>query len=82
MTVKNAAANVLAAVKVMHHAKNACARLNPLSEPLTLLELQQRADMIDKVIRARSKLQQLRHRAEMLEDALTRFKARRQANVA
>jgi len=56
MTVKNAAANVLAAVKVMHHAKTACAKLNPLSEPLTLLELQQRADMIDKVIRARSKL--------------------------
>lgn len=82
MTVKNAAANVLAAVNVMHHAKTACARLNPLSEPLTLLELQQRADMIDKVIRARSKLQQLRNRAAMLEDALARFKARREAKVA
>ena len=82
MTVKNAAANVLAAVNVMQHAKSACARLNPLSEPLTLLELQQRADMIDKVIRARSKLQQLRQRAAMLEDALARFKARRQAKCA
>ena len=60
----------------------ACAQLNPLSEPLTLLELQQRADMIDKVIRARSKLQQLRNRAAMLEDALVRFKARREAKVA
>ena len=66
----------------MHHAKRACAQLNPLSEPLTLLELQQRADMIDKVIRARSKLQQLRNRAAMLEDALVRFKARREAKVA
>ena len=82
MSVKNAAANVLAAVNVMHHAKRACVRLNPLSEPLTLLELQQRADMIDKVIRARSKLQQLRHRAAMLEDALARFKARREAKCA
>jgi len=26
MTVKNAAANVLAAVNVMHHAKSACAK--------------------------------------------------------
>jgi BMFP domain-containing protein YqiC len=33
--------------------------------------------MIDKVIRARSKLQQLRNRAAALEDALSRFKARR-----
>jgi hypothetical protein len=82
MTVKYAAANVLAAVNVMTHAQNACARLNPLSNPLTLLELQQRADMIDKVIRARSKLQQLRNRAAMLEDALARFKARREAKCA
>jgi len=82
MTVKNAAANVLAAVNVMHHAKSACAKLNPLSAPLTLLELQQRADMIDKVIRARSKLLQLRNRAAMLEDALARFKARREAKAA
>jgi hypothetical protein len=82
MTVKNAAANVLAAVNVMHHAKSACARLDPLSHPLTLLELRQRAEMIDKVIRARSKLQQLRNRAAMLEDALARFKARREAKVA
>ena len=82
MTVRNAAADVLAAVSVMTHARNACARLNPLSDPMTLRELQQRADMIDKVIRARSKLQQLRHRAATLEDALARFKARREARCA
>ncbi len=82
MTVKNAAADVLAAVSVMTHARRACARLNPLSHPMTLLEPQQRADMIDKVIRARSKLQQLRNRAAALEDALTRFKAQRQAKCA
>jgi hypothetical protein len=82
MTVKNAAADVLAAVKVMTHARDACARLNPISDPMTLHQLQQRADMIDKVIRARSKLQQLRNRAAALEDALSRFKARRAAQCA
>jgi hypothetical protein len=82
MTVKNAAADVLAAVKVMSHARDACARLNPISDPMTLHQLQQRADMIDKVIRARSKLQQLRNRAAALEDALSRVKARRAAQCA
>ena len=82
MTVKNAAADVLAAVSVMTHARDACARLNPLSEPMTLHQLQQRADMIDKVIRARSKLQHLRNRAAALEDALARFKNRREAKCA
>ena len=82
MTVKNAAADVLAAVSVMTHAQEACARLNPLSVPMTLRQLEQRAEMIDRVIRARSKLQQLRNRAEALEDALTRFKIRREAKRA
>ena len=77
MSVKNAAADVLAAVAVMTHARDAYARLNPLSHPMTLHQLQQRADMIDKVIRARAKLQQLRNRAAALEDALARFKERR-----
>ncbi|MEP7043910.1 MAG: hypothetical protein ABI843_12670 [Dokdonella sp.] len=79
MTVKNAAADVLAAVSVLERARAASLHLNPLSEPMTAAELQQRADMIDKVIRARSKLQQLRNRAEALEGALVRFKQRREA---
>ena len=82
MIAKNAAADVLAAVSVMTHAQEACARLNPLNVPMTMLELQQRAEMIDRVIRARSKLQQLRNRAEALEGALARFKARREAKCA
>jgi len=82
MSVKNAAADVLAAVSVMTHARNACAQLNPLGTPMTMDQLQQRAEMIDKVIRARSKLQQLRNRAAALEDALARFKARREAKCA
>ena len=82
MTVKNAAADVLAAVSVMSHAQRVCAQLNPLGVPMTLRQLEQRAEVIDKVIRARSKLQQLRNRAEALEGALTRFKARREAKRA
>jgi hypothetical protein len=79
MSVKNAATNVMAAVSVMERARDACANLRPLSSPMTLRELEQRAEMIAKVIRARAKLQQLRNRAEVLESALIRFKARREA---
>ena len=82
MTVKNAAADVLAAVDVMTHARIACERLDPLSSPMTLQQLRQRAEMIDKVIRARTKLQQLRNRAAAIEEALARIKARREAKCA
>ena len=82
MTVRNAAADVLAAVSVMTHARAACERLNPLGVPMTLRELEQRAEMIDKVIRARTKLRQLRNRAAAIEEALARFKARREAKCA
>ena len=79
MSVKNAANDVLAAVTVLERARDASERLRPLTAPMTKLELAQRAEMIAKVIRARSKLQQLRNRAEALEGALDRFKARREA---
>jgi hypothetical protein len=82
MTVKNATADVLAAVTVLAHARDACARLDPLNAPMTMRQIQQRAEMIDKVIRARCKLQQLRNRAAALEDALARFKATREARRA
>jgi hypothetical protein len=79
MIVKNAAADVMAAVNVLERARVASRHLHPLDTPMTSAELQQRADMIAKVIRARSKLQQLRNRAEALEGALARFKQRREA---
>ncbi len=79
MIAKNAAADVMAAVNVLERARDASVHLHPLSTPMTSAELQQRADMIAKVIRARSKLQQLRNRAEALEGALARFKQRREA---
>lgn len=79
MIVKNAAADVMAAINVLERARVVSTQLNPLGTPMTFEELQQRADMIAKVIRARSKLQQLRNRAEALEGALARFKQRREA---
>jgi hypothetical protein len=77
MPVKNAATDVLAAVGVMTRARYACAPFDPPSDAMTPHQLQQRADRIDKVIRARVKLQQLRNRAAAIEEALARFKARR-----
>jgi hypothetical protein len=79
MPKKKAANDVLAAVNIMQRARDACADLKPLTHPMTPEELQQRAEMIDKVIRARRKLQLLRDRAEALEGALGRFRARREA---
>ncbi|MEO7325485.1 MAG: hypothetical protein ABIW82_11715 [Dokdonella sp.] len=49
---------------------------------MTDRELHQHAEMIDKVIRAGRKLQLLRDRAQALERALGRFKARREAKRA
>jgi BMFP domain-containing protein YqiC len=79
MSVKNAATDIMAAINVLERARDAAAMLRPLTSPMSDLELAQRADMIAKVIRARSKLQQLHNRAEALEGALDRFKARREA---
>jgi hypothetical protein len=79
MTVKNAASDVLAAVNVLQHARRACADLKPLGSPMTVAELEQRAQIIDTVVRTRKLLQLLQGRAGDLEFALERFKARREA---
>jgi hypothetical protein len=79
MSVRNATDDVMVAVNVMNRARESCRHLHPLSAPMTPRELHQRAEMIAKVIRARSKLQHLRNRAEALECALDRFKACREA---
>lgn len=79
MSVKNAATDLMAAINVLERARDASTLLRPMTAPMSERELVQRANMIAKVIRARSKLQQLRNRAEALEDALGRFKARREA---
>lgn len=79
MTVKNAASDVLVAVNVLQHARRACADLKPLGSPMTPAELEQRAQIIDTVVRTRKLLQLLQGRADDLEAALDRFKARREA---
>ena len=59
MTVKNAAGDVLAAVNVLQHAREACADLKPLGSTMTSAELEQRARIIDTVVRTRRLLQLL-----------------------
>ena len=71
--------NVVLAIDSLRGAQNACMNLKPLAMEMTDQEIRQRAEVIEKVIRARSKLQQLRDRAETLQGALDRFKAKREA---
>src|SRR5262249_28265168 len=77
MLAKNAAKDVMAAVAVMEHARNACANLSPMGLPMSQQQIEHRARVIAAVINASRKLQQLRDRAVSLEDALARFKARK-----
>ena len=77
MLAKNAAKDVMAAVAVMEHARNACANLSPMGLPISWAQIEHRAPVIAAVINASRKLQQLRDRAVSLEDALARFKARK-----
>ncbi|MEO7325362.1 MAG: hypothetical protein ABIW82_11090 [Dokdonella sp.] len=70
---------VISAISILEHAKDVCVNLKPMGCPMTELELQQRADVIAHVIRARSKLQLIKDRADQLKGDLDRFKARRQA---
>lgn len=71
--------NAVLAIENMRDVKNVCANLKPMAMEMSDEELLQRAELIEKVIRAQRKLQQLRDRAETLQEALDRFKARREA---
>lgn len=82
MPTRNAAAIVGAAVPLPQNARASGRHLRAHDFPLTDRELHQHAEMIDKVIRAGRKLQLLRDRAQALERALGRFKARREAKRA
>jgi hypothetical protein len=77
MLVKNAAKDVMAAVAVMQHARDACANLSPMGLPMSPAQIEHRARVIAAVINASRKLQQLRDRAVSLESALARFRARK-----
>jgi hypothetical protein len=80
--MRTATLDAAAAVNLLKHARSVCDQLNPLGTPLTMAELQQRAQIVDSVIRARTKLQLLRNRAVALEEAVARFKARRNGTAA
>jgi len=67
------------AVEMVEGARDACINLKPMAMYMTDQELQQRAEVVAHVIRARAKLQLLRDRAERLKGDLARFMVRRQA---
>ena len=70
---------VVSAISVLERAKAACMNLKPMACQMTEQELQQRAEIVAHVIRARNKLQLIKDRADSLRGDLDRFKARRQA---
>jgi predicted nucleic acid-binding Zn-ribbon protein len=75
--VRTATLDAAAAVGLLRRAHEASGKLAPLDTPMTDVELRQRAEIIDRVVRARAKLERLRNRAIDLERALDRYKARR-----
>ncbi|HVT32778.1 MAG TPA: hypothetical protein VHE32_09020 [Rhodanobacteraceae bacterium] len=75
--MRTATLDAAAAINLLRHARDACDQLNPLGTPMTMAELQQRAEIIDSVIRARTKLELLRDRAVKLQEAVEQFKARK-----
>jgi hypothetical protein len=77
MKMRTATLDAAAAINLLRHARRACDQLNPLGTPMTMAELQQRAQIIDSVIRARTKLELLRNRAAKLQEAVEEFKARK-----
>lgn len=79
MPTKKTASEPLISVAIEQRARDACSDLKPLTDPMTPEELQERAAMIGRVIRARHKLQLLRNRTETLKAALQRFKTQRDA---
>lgn len=79
MPIQNAAASAIAAATIVKNARAARTHSHSPGFPMTDLELHKKTEMIEKVIRARRKLQLLRDRAQALESALGRFKARREA---
>jgi hypothetical protein len=79
MPIENAAAQVMAAVNVLEHAKAACAHLCHHGLMRRDSDLQRRAELIHAVIRTRRQFKAFRDRGLELQAALERFKTRREA---
>ncbi|MEO7324503.1 MAG: hypothetical protein ABIW82_06715 [Dokdonella sp.] len=82
MPAKRSSNAPLISVAIEKRARDACSDLKPLTDPMTPEELQARAEMADRVIRARQKLQLLRNRTDALKTALQRFQTQRDAMQA
>lgn len=82
MPAKKSAKEPLIAAAIEQRARKACNDLKPLTDPMSREELRERAELIDRVMRARQKLQLLRNRTEALKAALQRFKMQRDAMQA
>jgi len=65
------------AIDALRRSQDASVNLKPLAMPMSEEELRQRAELVEKVIRTRDKLELLRDRSEELRAALNRFKDRR-----
>lgn len=78
MSMQNAAINARAAVAALENIKTICADLAPLDTPLSEAQLRQRARLIHGILRTRQQMQQLRDRAMNLNEALFRFRQRRE----
>jgi len=79
MQPNDAATDVLAAVKLLQQAREACADLKPTGRELTPEELAQRAKIIETVIRTRKLLKLLQGRADERNKAVDRLEQRREA---
>ena len=78
MSMQNAALNARAAVAALENIKTICADLAPLDTPLSDAQLRQRARLIHGILRTRQQMQQMRDRAINLNEALFRFRQRRE----
>lgn len=79
MPIQNAAREVMSAVAVLEHARNACAHLCKPGQLRRRDDLLQRAQLVHAVIRSRAQFKVLHERSLELQAALERFKARREA---
>jgi len=77
MSMQKAALNARAAVAALESIKTICADLAPLDTPLSEAQLRQRARLIHGILRTRQQMQLLRDRAVNLNEALIRFRQRR-----
>ena len=78
MSMQKAALNARNAVAALENIKTICADLAPLDTAMSESQLRQRAQLIHGILRTRQQMQLLRDRAVNLNEALIRFRQRRE----